>query len=163
MRLLIGTLVSISAICISGCASTGTLDSGYSGSLQAWDLTAAGQDLGDRLRIVDARPPVFGSRSNLSQLEARTLVRYSNAVPNAKFIFGGRPTFLIDVESAREYLDQEVVRLKYSITLKHASSGQVVSQSSSAASCFLTEALVSAPPPCRKMKPVILQKALEQL
>lgn len=153
----------LAILMLSGCANTGTLDSGYAGSLEAWELASIGANLHQRLVSKHPGPIILGTKSRLSQLEVRTLTRFANTLPNGKFVFGGTPTYRIDIKSSETRLTEEVVQTRYSVKLSHVGTKEILGESFHEEQCFKTEAVLSHPKPCRIMRPVILQRALESL
>lgn len=114
----------------------------------------------EHLRTLDGAKPVFGVTRPPSQMEIEALDDFADRIGGGAFIFGGDPTFLIDISRREEPILGGNIQLTYRVQWREAATGEVLAENTALGKCRDAEALIVYPPRCSAMRRRTLDAAL---
>ena len=166
-RLFIPIRIFISSMCLILAACANTLEQGGAIETTPTQRRDIGSALEERLlKILNAKP-IFSSKQKLNPMEIKVLTSFAESLPSGTFIFGGHPSFLIELKYNQWRVTKKriasVIGIRYRVALKRADNKDIISLAEQSGNCNESEALLTYPTRCSILRPIVLRTALEKL
>lgn len=125
--------------------------------------TANAESFSARLYEKDGVKPVFGSTQLPTQMVLEALTDFAERLDGGAFIYGGYPSYLVDIEMREEPILGDNIQLTYRVRWLDAGSRRVLYESEALGKCKEAEAIIVFPPRCSWMRRRTLDAALYAL
>lgn len=113
-----------------------------------------------RMKAIDRAKLVFSVTRPPTQMEIESLNDFANRLDGGAFIFGGDPSFLIDIRKREEPILGGNVQLTYRVRWLDAATRKVIVENTALGKCRESDALIVFPPRCSEMRRRTLDAAL---
>jgi hypothetical protein len=85
---------------------------------------------------------------------------FSNNIDGSALIFGGYPSYFIDINYDRYKVGNHVYQITYTVFMREADGGALINSSRASEICLDTKSIISFPAPCDSLRYKILEAAL---